>query len=366
VFLGRSARDYATSSGFSDENQHDDTFFSISINHSKHRGYAEKKPDFGVSELLPAGSVSIMRPTYALPRQVGAKQAQSMATPIRRNPRRRVAPYGGSKQPETPLRSLALSLTHLARAALREPYMLSIEHQRIQLDQLPKALDGFRIVQLSDVHHGPFSSREQIERAVDTANRLKPDIVALTGDYVSKERHYAAPCAEMLGRLEARYGVYAVLGNHDHWTDAPLITDLFRAEGITVLINEGMRFEKNGAAFWLAGVDDTMVGLEDLSLALAGSREDEMKLLLAHNPIVLRRAARASVDLVLSGHTHGGQVAIRSERSTSGRARRRLLKGLGRRGHTQIYVNRGLGTVVLPIRYGCPPEISLLELRSQT
>jgi predicted MPP superfamily phosphohydrolase len=221
-------------------------------------------------------------------------------------------------------------------------------------------------VQLSDVHHGPFSSREQIERAVDTANRLKPDIVALTGDYVSKERHYAAPCAEMLGRLEARYGVYSVLGNHDHWTDAPLITDLFRAEGITVLINEGMRFEKNGAAFWLAGVDDTMVGLEDLSLALAGSREDEMKLLLAHNPIVLRRAARASVDLVLSGHTHGGQVAIRSERSTSGRARRRLLKGLGRRGHTQIYVNRGLGTVVLPIRYGCPPEISLLELRSQT
>ncbi len=125
-----------------------------------------------------------------------------------------------------------------------------------------------------------------------------------------------------------------------------------------------MRFEKNGAAFWLAGVDDTMVGLEDLSLALAGARSDEMKLLLAHNPIVLRRAARASVDLVLSGHTHGGQVAIRGERSASDKVRRRLLKGLGRHGNTQIYVNRGLGTVVLPIRYGCPPEISLLELRS--
>ncbi len=170
----------------------------------------------------------------------------------------------------------------------------------------------------------------------------------------------------MLGRLEARHGVYAVLGNHDHWTDAALITDLFRAEGITVLINEGMRFEQNGEAFWLAGVDDTMVGLEDLSLALAGARRDEMKLLLAHNPIILRRAARASVDLVLSGHTHGGQVAIRGERNASGRPRRRLLKGLGRQGNTQIYVNRGLGTVVLPIRYGCPPEISLLELRSAT
>jgi predicted MPP superfamily phosphohydrolase len=106
-----------------------------------------------------------------------------------------------------------------------------------------------------------------------------------------------------------------------------------------------------------------MVGLEDISLALAGARDSEMKLLLAHNPIILRRAARASVDLVLSGHTHGGQVAIRGERNPS-RTRRRLLKGLGRQGNTQIYVNRGLGTVVLPIRYGCPPEISLLELRS--
>src|SRR6185369_12743529 len=239
----------------------------------------------------------------------------------------------------------------------------TIEHKRIQLNRLPKAFDGFRVVQLSDVHHGPFSDREQIERAVEAANRLQPDIIALTGDYISKERHYAAPCAEMLGKLKARYGVYAVLGNHDHWTDAALITDLFRAEGITVLINQGMRFELNGSAFWLAGVDDTMVGLEDISLALAGARENEMKLLLAHNPIVLRRAARADVDLVLSGHTHGGQVALRSDPSPSGGRRRRFLKGLGRLGSTQIYVNRGLGTVVLPIRYGCPPEVSLLELR---
>jgi len=287
-----------------------------------------------------------------------------MATPIRSNQRGRVARYGNSNRPDTPLRSLAVSLTHVARAALSEPYMLTIEHKRINLSRLPKAFDGLRVVQLSDVHHGPFSDREQIERAVETANRLHPDIVALTGDYISKERHYAAPCAEMLGRLKARYGVYAVLGNHDHWTDAALITDLFRAEGITVLINEGMRFEQNGAAFWLAGVDDTMVGLEDLSLALAGARRDEMKLLLAHNPIILRRAAQASVDLVLSGHTHGGQVAIRGERTASGRPRKRLLKGLWRQGNTQIYVNRGLGTVVLPIRYGCPPEVSLLELRS--
>ena len=262
----------------------------------------------------------------------------------------------------TPLRSIAASLTQAARRALAEPFMLAVERTSIELERLPVELNGFRIVQLSDIHHSPFTGTRQIERAIETANGLEPDIIALTGDYVSHERSYAVPCAELMGRLRARYGVFAVLGNHDHWTDAALIADLFRAEGIRVLINEGIRFELNGASFWLAGVDDTMVGLEDLPLALAGSVAEEMKLLLAHNPIILRRAARAGVDLVLSGHTHGGQVTLRSEKSPSGLPRRRLLKGLGRQGRTQIYVTRGLGTVVLPIRYGCPPEVSLLEL----
>ena len=243
--------------------------------------------------------------------------------------------------------------------------MLTVERREIFLRRLPRELDRFRIVQLSDVHHSPFTGSEQIRRAVETANSLEPDLIALTGDYVSHERAYAAPCAEMLGRLRARHGVYAVLGNHDHWVDASLITDLFTLAGMRVLVNEGMRFEARGASFWLAGVDDTMVGMEDLPLALAGSSADEMKLLLAHNPVILRRAARAGVDLVLSGHTHGGQVTLRSEREPSGRPRRRLLRGLGRQGGTQIYVTRGLGTVVLPIRYGSPPEVSLLELRKQ-
>jgi predicted MPP superfamily phosphohydrolase len=290
-----------------------------------------------------------------------------MATTSRWRTRRASAPLNSTapQQQQTALRALAASLSQAARAALAEPYRLSVEQQTIRLSRLPRSLDGLRIVQLSDIHHSPFTGSEQIKHAVETANSLAPDIIALTGDYVSHERSYAAPCAEMLGRLRARYGVYAVLGNHDHWTDAPLITDLFRAEGIRVLVNEGMRFEQRGAAFWLAGVDDTMVGLEDLPLALAGARTDELKLLLAHNPIILRRAARAGVDLVLSGHTHGGQVTWRSERSASGRPRRRLLRGLGSRAGTQIYVTRGLGTSVLPIRYGCPPEVSLLELRCE-
>jgi predicted MPP superfamily phosphohydrolase len=285
-----------------------------------------------------------------------------MSTPIRWKQRSRLASYGGTR-PGTPLRSLALNLGQAARSAFNEPHTLTVEHHPIYLRRLPSSFEGFRVVHLSDTHHSAFTNRQQIERAVETANRLQPDIIALTGDYISHERQFAAPCAEMLGRLRARYGVYAVLGNHDHWTDAALITDLFRAEGITVLVNQGMRFELRDEAFWLAGVDDTMVGLEDLSLALAGSRDDEMKLLLAHNPIILRRAARAGVDLILSGHTHGGQVTLRPERSASGKPRRRLLRGLGHQGETQIYVTRGVGTVILPIRYGCPPEVSLLELR---
>jgi uncharacterized protein len=281
-----------------------------------------------------------------------------------RQSRSRRVPRRALRDETKPLSVIRSALGEMARLALTEPFMLAIERQEIFLRRLPKQLDGFRIVQLSDLHYGPFVDARHLERAVEAANRLNPGLIALTGDYISQERGYAAPCAEVVGRLRARHGVFAVLGNHDHWTDAKLITDLFRAEGIRMLINEGLRIDIGDEAFWLAGVDDTMVGLEDLPLALAGSRDGEMKLLLAHNPVILRRAARADVDLVLSGHTHGGQVTIRPEKNRSGRPRRRILRGLGRRANTQIYVTRGLGTVVLPIRYGCPPEVSLLELRA--
>lgn len=285
-----------------------------------------------------------------------------MQTPIRWRQSRR--PKRLERQESRPLQAIKSALGQMARVAFTEPFMLAIERQEIHLRRLPKSLDGLRIVHLSDLHYGPLTNTKHLERAIKTANELHPDLIALTGDYISQHRSYAAPCAELVGRLRARHGVYAVLGNHDHWTDAALITDLFRAEGIRVLINEGMRLDLEGESFWLAGVDDKMVGLEDLPLALAGSSADELKLVLAHNPIILRRAARAQVDLVLSGHTHGGQVTLRSEKSRSGRPRRRMLRGLGRRAETQIYVTRGLGTVVVPIRYGCTPEVSLLELRA--
>jgi len=285
-----------------------------------------------------------------------------MSTPIRW---RHDRPARHRAKPESrPLTLIKSALGEMARVALAEPFMIAIERQQIYLRRLPQGLEGLRIVQLSDLHYGPLVNPSHLERAIQAANDLRPDLIALTGDYISHDRSYAAPCAELVGRLRSTHGVFAVLGNHDHWTDAELIADLFRAEGIRVLLNEGLRIDLRGESFWLAGVNDTMVGLEDLPLALAGSSDDELKLLLAHNPIILRRAARAGVDLVLSGHTHGGQVTLRPEKNRAGRPRRRLLRGLGRRGNTQIYVTRGLGTVVLPIRYGCPPEVSVLELRS--
>lgn len=185
----------------------------------------------------------------------------------------------------------------------------------------------------------------------------------LTGDYVSHEADYIEPVAKLLGELKAEFGTHACLGNHDHWTDPALITKTFREAGIDMLINEGFRFEAHGASFWLTGVDDHMVGKTDLPAALKGSYPDEMKLLLAHNPIIFRKAVRYGIDLTLSGHTHGGQVRVRDTQKRLLR-RRKLSNGLHQRKDSQIYITRGIGTVVLPVRYQCPPEITLLELRS--
>jgi len=122
--------------------------------------------------------------------------------------------------------------------------------------------------------------------------------------------------------------------------------------------------EIRGASFWLAGVDDYMVGKTDVGAAMKGAFPDELKILLAHNPIIFRQSVRAKIDLTLSGHTHGGQVKIRDDEKRI-LPRRKLTAGLHRRKESQIYITRGIGTVVLPVRYQCPPEISLLELRAQ-
>lgn len=263
-----------------------------------------------------------------------------------------------------PLRKLAENVSQAAREALARSNELIVERLTINLPRLPKAFDGFRVVQLSDVHYSPQTPAELIWQAIETANDLTPDLIVLTGDYVSHEHEYVAPVAEMLGKLRAPHGVFAILGNHDHWTDADLVTDMLRAENIRVLINEGFRFRANDAAMWLCGVDDLMVGLADLQLALSGARPDEFKFLLSHNPKILPSAAHANVDFVVAGHTHGGQIRIRQNEADLILPRNRRASGLRRRSDTQIYISRGIGTVVFPLRYQCPPEIALLELRS--
>ena len=262
----------------------------------------------------------------------------------------------------TPLRELAGNLSKVAKYAIDEANTLSLERVPVTLKRLPKKLDGFKIIHLSDTHHSPFTNLEHIARAVKIANRLKPDMFILTGDYVSHDAKYIAPVAKVLGELNAEFGTYACLGNHDHWTDADLVTKCFRENGINMLINEGLRLEAREASFWLAGVDDHMVGKTDLPSALRGSYPDEMKLLLAHNPIIFRQSVRYGVDLTLSGHTHGGQIRVRDTEKNIIPRRRKA--GLHSRRNSQIYITRGIGTVVLPVRYQCPPEISLLELRS--
>lgn len=267
----------------------------------------------------------------------------------------------------TPFRDLAQSLSSAAREALAEANTIIIEKVQVKLSRLPREFDGFRIVQLSDIHHSKFTGLDHINRAIRMANELEPDMIALTGDYVSHEDQYVPPVAEAMGKLRARHGVYAVMGNHDHWTNGDLVSDMMKGEGICVLNNEGFRFELDGASIWLAGVDDLLAGLTDLPAALKGAHKKEMKLLLAHNPSIIRMAQPAGIDLMLSGHTHGGQIRLRetNESSLFPRRRRLLSSGLHLRGNTQMYITRGIGTVVLPVRYGCPPEVSLIELKSE-
>ncbi|MBK9155553.1 MAG: metallophosphoesterase [Chloracidobacterium sp.] len=265
---------------------------------------------------------------------------------------------------ETPLRKLAGDISKIAKYAIDEANSLSLERVEVRLERLPKKLDGFRIIHLSDIHHSPFTSFDHIARTVKIANRLKPDMFVLTGDYVSHETSYIKPVADLMGSLKAEFGTHACLGNHDHWTDPDMVTRAFHEAGINMLVNEGLRLETGGGSFWIAGVDDHMVGKTDLPSALRGSYPDEMKLLLAHNPIIFRKAVRYGIDLTLSGHTHGGQVRVRDKNRRLIR-RRKLSNGLHRRRDSQIYITRGIGTVVLPVRYQCPPEITMLELRSE-
>ena len=263
-------------------------------------------------------------------------------------------------------RALSVSLLALCAAAaglssaMRDP---TIVHRVIRLSSWPHELDGFRIVQISDVHLGPLLRRSFAERVVELANALEPDLIALTGDLADGDpeqlRHDVAP----FGRLRARHGAFFVTGNHDHYSGVKGWVEAVEALGLRVLRNQRVTIDDGTAAFDLAGVDDHRGGwsdtTEDLPAALAGRTPGRALVLLAHDPATFPAAAEAGVELQLSGHTHGGQIwpfryLVRLATP--------YVAGLYRKGASQLYVSRGTGFWGPPMRLFSPAEITEISL----
>jgi len=202
---------------------------------------------------------------------------------------------------------------------------------------------------------------------------LRPDLIVLTGDFVSvpfflgdheKAADAAEPCAQMLRTMRAPYGLWAVLGNHDIYTDPDRVTDALTSNGIPVLGNRSVPIERNGARFWLAGVDDVLGKTADLDEALHEIPFGEATVLLAHEPDYADEVAHYPVDLQLSGHSHGGQVKLPFMRPLYlPDLARKYISGLYKIANLTLYTNAGIGTVEVPVRLNCPPELTFITIR---
>ena len=240
------------------------------------------------------------------------------------------------------------------------------------LPRWPERLDGFTLALISDFHYDPFFSVHPLHAAISLVNGLRPDLIVLTGDFVSlplvghkrKGAFAAEPCARLLRRMAAPHGLWAVLGNHDYGTDPAHVTRALQAQNIQVLANQSQAIEHDGARVWLAGVNDVLSGTADLSKTLRRVPAGEAVILLAHEPDFADEVSRFPVDLQLSGHSHGGQVRfpLLPPLYLPELARKYVL-GKYHVGQLTLYTNAGLGTIILPVRFNCPPEITLLTLR---
>jgi hypothetical protein len=223
---------------------------------------------------------------------------------------------------------------------------------------------GLTIIQLSDIHSGPYVHGPDLAGVMTRVTAMKPDLIVLTGDYVNRDAAEIYPCLEALSLLDAPAGVFAVLGNHDYWGDEEEVTRALEGIGIRVLRNEGIDIEYAGTLFHLAGVEDWKENQADLKRASRARPEDRLSILLSHCPQIVEEAADFGYDLVLSGHTHGMQVRLPVFRHLASRfMHNRHDHGLTRHGGTHLYITRGLGVVTLPWRYKCPPEVSRISLR---
>lgn len=238
-----------------------------------------------------------------------------------------------------------------------------IVERSLVLSGLSPTLKGLRIVQLTDIHVGNFLKQDKLERYVRVVNELKPDLVALTGDFIGSSSQFIRPCATALARLNAKHGVFACLGNHDHWVGAKQVSQALEAAGVEVLRNAGRTLNINGAPFNVAGVDDPWRGVVDFDRALADLDPNAPQLLLCHQPDLFPAVAKRGVDLTLSGHYHGGQIKFQFLGLAYSPAHllSRFVEGLYTLGRSQLYVSRGLGVTGPPVRLNAPPEITLLR-----
>ena len=238
-----------------------------------------------------------------------------------------------------------------------ERHRIGITEVVLPVTSLPTALHGLRVGFLTDIHHSRTVPADDVALAVQLVLAQTPDLIVLGGDYVTfGDRAFVEPVAELLAPLHAPHGVFAILGNHDDDRDMPAA---LAARHIEVLKDARTRIELRGERLELAGVRFWTRRLEDVGRVLR--KATDTVLLLAHDPRRITEAAMLDVPAVLSGHTHGGQVDIPGLGAV---ARRRfpILAGLGSRENTSIFVSRGVGTVYVPVRINCPPEVAVVTL----
>jgi len=251
---------------------------------------------------------------------------------------------------------------------LRLPYMrqlrrdLTLSEGEVRLDGLPPQFDGRTVLLITDTHAGPFVSPAGLAATFARLLAVEPDLILLGGDLITARLEELDEFADAFRMLRAPSGVFAVLGNHDHYAGpAVRVRDRIERLGIEVLHNRSARIASGGAVLSIAGVDDLLIGRPDLDAALAGTRPPVV--LLSHNPDLFFEAARRGVALTLSGHTHAGQIRIPGLPVLVRQSRFRLDEGRFRAAGSELVVSRGLGAVGLPWRLACPPEAVLLTLR---
>jgi len=262
-------------------------------------------------------------------------------------------------------------------ATILEPHQPIVSAMEIVLPRLPAAFNGFTIAQLSDFHYDEYFSAAPIKTAIEMVNNLRPDMVVLTGDFVTVPMFHrrfhtdkraalaAEPCAGLLVKLQPRLGTISVLGNHDVGSDPRRIIDVFDSHGLPVLRNRSTPVEQGGSRIWFCGVDSVWEGKPNLDQALQGVPGGELVILLVHEPDFADKAAHYAVDFQLSGHSHGGQVWLPGIGAPwLPKFAKKYPRGLHRIGPLIQYTNMGLGTIRLPIRLNCPPEVTLFTLRT--